>query len=137
MNRRKMFLWIAAISVTGWTGCGPSSGPALGTVSGTVTLDGQPLPNAMVSFYPNEQGRSSHGTTDADGQYQLKFTGFKDGAMVGQHTVKIETGVQMSEDAPSAPKRQTQLPEIYNENSELGAEVTRGSNTFDFDLSSK
>ncbi|MBA2115176.1 carboxypeptidase-like regulatory domain-containing protein [Bremerella alba] len=137
MNRMQTLMLIAALSAINWTGCSQDSGPALGQVDGVVTLDGKPLPDAMVSFYPAEGGRSAHGTTDGTGKYQLRFTAFKEGAMVGQHTVKIEVGVQTGEVALTPAQKARKLPEIYNKNSELSAEVNRGSNTLDFALKSK
>ena len=123
--------------IVGLTGCGQDTGPALGNVTGTVTLDGKPLPEASVTFYPADDGRPSQGTTDENGKYTLRFTGTKEGAMVGQHSVQVEVGVPMGEsDTPPAPKG-PQLPAKYNKNTELTAEVKRGSNTIDFDLTSK
>ncbi|MEX1039541.1 MAG: carboxypeptidase regulatory-like domain-containing protein [Pirellulaceae bacterium] len=121
----------------GLVGCGDASGPALGQVAGTVTLDGQPLPEAMVSFYPGPGERPASGMTDAAGQYKLMYTGAKEGAMVGPNSVKIETGVQTGEEEVSQSSKVAQLPAKYNTSTELTAEVERGSNTFDFDLQSK
>jgi len=138
MIRRLLGLLLLGVTVAGLSGCGQSSGPALGQVTGTVTLDGQPLPDAMVSFYPDAGGRSAHGVTDSSGKFLLRFTGMKDGALVDSHTVKIETGVEMSE-SETQPKRKkiAQLPARYNKETELTAKVERGSNNFDFDLQSK
>ncbi|MCC9604752.1 carboxypeptidase-like regulatory domain-containing protein [Blastopirellula sp. JC732] len=136
MNRTLAMLFLVASPLVGLTACFPSSGPALGNVTGTVTLDGKPLPNAMISFYPTSGLRSAHGTTDGEGKYLLRFTGMKDGALVGEHRVKIEVGVQTGE-APAAPAgKLPKLPAKYNAESELTAEVERGSNTIDFDLKS-
>src|SRR5690606_11606382 len=110
-------------------GCGQSGGPVLGKVSGTVTLDGQPLPDTMVSFYPSSGERSAHGVTDAAGHYTLMFTGLKEGAIVGPHSVQAETGVQTGEEETSPVSNVAQLPAKYNKNTELTAEVKRGSNT--------
>ncbi|MCC9609263.1 carboxypeptidase regulatory-like domain-containing protein [Blastopirellula sp. JC732] len=133
-------LWgvvLLSVSLIALSGCG-QGGPALGQVTGTITQDGRPLPDAFVSFYPAAGGRSSHGMTDQSGKYLLRFTGMKDGALVGAHTVKIETGVQLSEsETGPKPKKVPQLPARYNAESELTAEVERGNNTFDFDVQAK
>ena len=47
-------------------GCGTR--PTFGKVSGTVTLDGQPLAGVTVYFLPKE-GRRSFGITNKEGQY--------------------------------------------------------------------
>lgn len=138
MVRHLIGLLLLGIAVAGLAGCGNNSGPALGQVTGTVTMDGQPLPSAMVSFYPDTGGRSAHGMTDDSGKFLLRYTGMKDGALVDTHKVKIETGVQLSESETSTkPKKVPQLPKKYNQETELTAKVERGSNTFDFDLQSK
>ena len=46
-------------------GCGNS--PPLGTVSGRVTLDGQPLAETTVEFQP-ASGSPAYGVTDAEGR---------------------------------------------------------------------
>ena len=51
------------------TGCG-SDGPERGVVTGKVTLNGDPLPNADVEFQP-EEGSPSYGMTDEKGRYDL------------------------------------------------------------------
>ena len=138
MIRQQFVLLLLSVVAAGLTGCGGDSGPALGQVTGTVTMDGKPLPDAMVSFYPEAGGRSAHGVTDASGKFLLRFTGMKDGALVDTHKVKIETGVQLSEsETQSRRTKVAQLPVRYNKETELTAKVERGSNNFDFDLQSK
>lgn len=77
-------------------GCG-GGGPKLARVSGVVTLDGKPYPNAVVSFQPiggkdNENpGAGSMAVTDASGRYVLRYDGRVEGAVVGRHRVRIST----------------------------------------------
>lgn len=79
-------------------GCG--SGPTYVPVSGTVTLDGQPLAGVMVIFQPTAAGGGSDAggvgstaRTDAQGKYTLDAStpDPKRGALVGSHTVRIAT----------------------------------------------
>lgn len=136
MRRECFTLLLTACLAVGLVGCGQDSGPALANVTGTVTLDGKPLPDAAVTFYPADGGRPSQGFTDESGKYTLRFTGTKEGAVVGQNTVQVEVGLPMGEsEAPPASKL-PQLPAKYNKKTELTAEVKRGSNTIDFDLTS-
>ncbi len=51
------------------TGCSSSSGPETVSVSGVVTLNGQPLDNAEVYFMGD--GLTGFGRTDAEGRYRL------------------------------------------------------------------
>ena len=41
-------------------------------------------------FHPQGEGaRSSHGTTDAEGRFELSSFGTNDGALLGKHTVTV------------------------------------------------
>ena len=113
-------------------GCG--SGGDMGTVSGQVTMDGQPLADAQIAFYPAD-GRPAQGTTDAEGRYTLQYTPDQPGAPVGTHTVRI-TVAQVSGEGQARVKET--VPPRYNVQSELTAEVKPGKNdNVDFDLTSK
>ena len=145
----KSTLWtfVAVLFVLVSTGCGPSSDmPELGTVTGVVTLDGQPLPGVTVKFVPAE-GRTSSGLTDAGGKYELIYTRDVKGAPVGEHKVYIsgagaEGGGNPNEEGggegvPAVKPYTGTIPAKYNEESTLTATVESGSNTCNFDLESK
>jgi len=117
-------------------GCGRSSD--LGSVRGVVTLDGQPLQFAAISFTP-ESGRGSSANTDAAGRYTLQYTTHQWGARVGRHRVVITSRLPASGgegEAPVTPGRPELLPPRYHEQTSLSAEVRPGRNTIDFDLTS-
>jgi hypothetical protein len=116
-------------------GCG-DSGPDLGSVEGTVTLDGQPLAKAIVDFQPTEGSeRSSYdGQTDESGHYVLHATASQKGAEPGDYTVHI-TLPKLAADDPNA-KTAIKIPAKYNTRSELTATVKDGKNTFDWPLTS-
>jgi hypothetical protein len=97
------------------------------TVTGRVTLDGTPLRGATVGFYP-DQGRGSHGETDAQGRYELRYTHTKAGVPAGKCIVRITTA------DPNTPER---LPERYHASSELVEDVKPGDNVIDFALKSR
>ena len=123
---------------------GCSDGPKLADVSGTVTLDGKPVPGAVLTFIPeNPEGSTSYGQTDAQGQYSLMFTRSKYGAMLGKHRVEIETrkisadeAADMKAAGEEAPAY-VAIPKKYREAGALTAEVTSGSNKIDFPLTSQ
>lgn len=121
-------LGLAALS-----GCG-SDLPPLGEVEGTVTLDGQPLPDAMVFFTPEGGGRSSTGFTDASGRYTLSFTGNEPGAVVGNHKVRITTGTppELDDSGKEIAGKPERVPEQYSEG--IAQEVKAGKQTIDFAL---
>ncbi|MCA9011815.1 MAG: hypothetical protein KDB01_18805 [Planctomycetaceae bacterium] len=57
------------------TGCSNSDRPPLGSVTGTVTLDGKPLEYAVVKFdwQLAEGGRMSNGVADENGYYKMVY----------------------------------------------------------------
>jgi hypothetical protein len=112
-------------------GCSTSSGdlPDLAQVSGTVTLDGQPLSKASVLF-ESANGHGASGTTDENGRYELYFTGDTKGAEIGANTVRITTVL----DFPTPPDYEDPIPARYNESSELKVTVQPGANIHNFAL---
>jgi len=101
--------------------------PPVGYVTGTIKMDGKPLPGIMVAFFP-EKGRPAAGVADEQGRYELRYTSDVVGSKIGPSTVHLswETGT-------SGPA----IPERYGLNkSELTAVVEPGNNVFDFDIES-
>lgn len=125
---RRLILVVSAL----WLACGCSrtDRPPLGTVTGTVMLDGAPLPNALVLFTPEGPGRTSRGITDAEGRYSLTFLRDIPGANLGRHSVRITT-------ARDGHGRRESLPAKYHAKSTLTADVAAGSNSIDFPLTSR
>lgn len=121
--------------------------PELGTVTGTITLDSEPLAGVAVVFQP-DNGRPSRGMTDSQGKYELTYIRQTKGAKVGPHRVEIapseEGEVEEAEanageepEASAKPKSgKRAVPARYNVKSELKADVKSGANTFDFALES-
>ena len=119
-------------------GCGPG-GPEIAPVQGTVTMDGDPLPNASVVFVP-ENGRPAGATTDSQGRYKLTFSEGREGAMLGKHKVRISTASDPSETPGGEPIPGTPetIPMKYNALTELEFTVKAGEpNTADFELESE
>lgn len=118
-----------------FSGCGKM--PA--TVSGKLTLDGQALPNADISFRPTAAGVSmAHGRSDASGNYQLN-TGTESGLTPGTYQVTVIATEIEANAAPNAdPIPKVLTPAKYQdpETSGLTAEVKDGRNTHNFDLKS-
>ena len=131
---------LAACLIVSVVGCGSGvDTPPLGKVSGTVTLNGEPLDGATLEFLP-PNGRPSIGLTDAEGHYTLLFRADTPGALVGKHNVRItsqrgRSGGEGGE--PLVEARPEIVPQDYNDKSSLTVEVTQGSNTLDFDLEGK
>jgi hypothetical protein len=114
-------------------GCGDAK---LGQVSGTVTLDGEPLPRATVEFQPTT-GSPSYGITDDSGRYRLIYLRNKPGALIGEHIVRVTTYDWVTNPDESKTEIPERVPRAYNEASTLAFTVKRGSQTFDLILSSE
>lgn len=115
-------------------GCG-NSGPPLGLVEGTITLDGQPVEEAMVTFEPMNVGDSpsySHQKTDAQGHYKMIYKVDHFGVIPGKHRVTISTY-----HAKMTNPISERIPLKYNVRSELEREVIDGRQTIDFELSTE
>jgi hypothetical protein len=117
------------------TGCAqkPKGMPDLAPVTGTVTMDGQPLAKASIAFVSQSGGQVSFAGTDGAGKYELRYSGRYKGAMIGENTVQIST----ASENPVGPEWKDPIPAKYNKKTELKADVKQGTNTFDFDLKSK
>ena len=157
MKQRMTCLWILFASIS--IGCSTKPGTDysqmnLLSVSGTVTLDGQPLPNAVVTFEDPEHGTFSYGMTDTSGDYQLRFDSEARGCTSGQKRVEISTtrkilGLNSTEEgsapegegggegAVRSPPGQELVPKRYNTQSELLVQVSSSATTHDFELTSK
>jgi hypothetical protein len=112
-------------------GCAPSAGD-VANVSGTVTLDGNPLADARVFFQPAE-GRPSFGRTDAQGGYRLLYTPGALGARIGPAVVTISTATEDDD----GKRTRDRVPKRYLEPGALTAEVKPGNNVLDFNLTSE
>jgi hypothetical protein len=141
MKRTSFFCGLLLLA----TGCG---GPSLAPVSGKITLDGKPLADATVGFYPLGANASitSSGKTNSNGEYTLKTVmDSRTGAIVGKHRVSItvEPDLVGNTDLPADKlgkiARPPKLPARYQgTESELTCEVPSGGKTdANFDLKSK
>jgi hypothetical protein len=125
-------------------GCGPGYGTA--PVSGRITLDGQPLAGASVTFQPMAKdgisstlGMGSYGATDAEGRYSLKLIeSDAPGAAVGAHRVQVSLPVENAGSDASSGRASDKVPSRYRGvDSELIFTVPDdGTSEANFDLQS-
>lgn len=110
------------------------------SVTGKVTLGGEPLVGATVIFTPTAEGSASFGTTDATGTYKLIWAQQRgkpiEGAQIGEHTVKISTFQEADSDSvPPVVGAAEKVPFKYRqEGGYPPATVIKGSNVIDFAL---
>lgn len=142
---RICFLLSLSAVFTVAAGCGGVDGPELASVSGTVTVNGDPVEGLVIEFQPAD-GPPASGITDESGKYALTATGGRSGAQLGVNQVRVKgrpantSEEVMSEMAAEegtdleALKSLPVIPPKYNEESELEADVQPGSNEFNFPL---
>jgi hypothetical protein len=114
-----------------------------------VTLNGKPLPGAVVTFLPlDEHGTPTVSDTDEEGRYALTYQTFAGGTAPGSYRVAVSYLVTTSgkpvdlstRSALSLPKEVIEakelLPRKYSDlgRSELGVTVPLQGGTFDFPL---
>ncbi len=76
---------MAVVLTLAAVGCGGSAA----SVSGLVTMDGQPLTTGNVSFYPaGSEGAPAYGQIDAGGRYALS-TGSEAGLAPGEYVAVV------------------------------------------------
>lgn len=133
-------------------GCGGLDGLPRQAVSGKVTLDGQPLDSALITFTPADEGGSSTpaATRVSGGAFSVSQA---DGLVPGKYRVSLSVAKEVpvkasrkketdsvtgEEITPPTSALSETLPARYNAQSELTAEVTKaGPNEFTFSLTSK
>jgi hypothetical protein len=134
---------IAAVSVLiGAVMAAGCSGPNAASVSGNVTLDGQPLTTGMVGFYPEGgNGAPANGQIDTSGNYSVST-----GTDLGLSPGKYIAIVIATKDPPQPyDKTGAEIPPIpitpgkygNTNTSDLRFDVKAGKNTIPLALRSK
>lgn len=111
-------------------GCG--GGDGLVTSSGSVTCDGKPVETGAISFHPLVQGQAPQGAAIVAGRFRIR-------TLPGRHRVEVVASRPQAggeELTPGMPRQEQYIPDRYNADSQLEAEITQGGrNTFTFELS--
>jgi hypothetical protein len=164
MQRVKRPAWVAAVmfgTLTLFFGCGKGdSKHQTEYVEGVVTLDGDPVPGATVTFTPVKEGEGvpATGTTDDSGRYTLTTVGGGVAGKAGAGTVAGEYHVgvvkttsppgpedendpnyEKQPDEGQQPKITHVVPQKYNNprKSGLKATVQTGKNDIPIELKSR
>ena len=88
-KQRPYFVLVPLISLI-LVGCGGGSDrPSLALASGIVTLNGEPVEGASLTFIPVAGGRPGSAITDAQGRYTIKTYQDAPGAIIGEHKVAV------------------------------------------------
>ena len=134
----------AVVSVLILCGCGGSEGPVTVTVTGSVSLDGQPVSSGQIIFNDVAGTEKAYAGVIKDGAFSFPST-------VGQKKVSISSpqeivgsstivggipGDPVSDENPALEILES-IPANYNESTTLTADVTSGgANEFPFELTS-
>ncbi len=127
------------------SGCGKVDGPSRAAVHGTVTLDGEPVEQGTIEFFPvNDTTGPVVGAEIRAGRYALSR---REGPAVGTNRIEISwprtTGntATMPADGLGAselnePERTEAIPPQYNRQSTLTRTIEAGDNPLSFELRS-
>jgi hypothetical protein len=132
--------WQSSWAVVGWAmvviailmvGCAK---PNIGTVTGTITVDGSPAKSGSIAFFPVDRKSPTAGSEIVDGKYTAK---------VALGTAKVEvrvpkvTGEKKLYNTADSPKQKIlaeSLPAKFNDQTELKLNVQPGENHQDYSL---
>ena len=107
------------------------------SVTGQVKLDGNPLPDALVTFSPQTKGaRIALSRTDENGNYRLKSSRNVTDVSPGSYKVEITTS-RLTAGGDGEGKSPELVPPRFNKTTELLKEISPGPNQIDFDLQSE
>ncbi|MDR3232137.1 MAG: hypothetical protein LBT46_00460 [Planctomycetaceae bacterium] len=131
-------LLIVTLSIAG---CGQRGLKGLSKVSGTITLNGQPLEGATISFSPQTPDtRGAAALSGAGGNFQVTTLHSNDGVQPGEYLISVSK-IESEGILPAAevrrigaknyhPQRTQMVPEKYlkAETSDLKITVRKGRN---------
>ena len=110
--------------------------PTVGIITGKVTLDGAPVRDGSIAFFPTSADSYTAGGAIVDGVYSSRVP-------LGELRVEIRVPKQVGEqklynvpDSPKMPILAEALPSRYNNRSELSITVEPGTSQHDFELTS-
>jgi hypothetical protein len=130
-----------------WVVCGlvclgsvPGCSSGLAEVSGTVSLNGEPVKEGAINFIPIDGTRGAGaGAAIEDGRYHIPGSR---GVTPGKNRVELRAFRTTGRKVPDptgrpgtlADERVPAFPPEFNDQSTLTREVRPGSNTFNFDV---
>jgi hypothetical protein len=124
--------WIvAACVVIAISGCTKST-ETYAEVTGTVTIDGVPAANVLVTFEPQSENPrkmrpSSFGPTNENGEFRMMRRATQSGVVTGLHHVRI-TPIERE------GGKNTVVHPRYQANNALWSDVAPGDNLINFEL---
>lgn len=129
---------ILALLLPAASGCAKKKPPPVAEAEGEITYNGEPVKAGIISFLSEEAaGRATGGAAVVDGKYRL----YREvGLPPGKYRIEIRWGKPTGEKKKDVGYGQSPdviaeaLPDKYNSESILTAELQEGANTIDFHL---
>ncbi len=116
---------------------GCQNGPAVGTVNGEVTFEGQPLKKGAIRFVPVDGNAPTAGAIIQDGHFTAEVP-------VGLMRVEIRASRVIGQrrayaaaDSPLENELEEIIPEKFNRESKLTLPVKKGTQEVRYDLKGK
>ena len=112
------------------SGCGGTGIPTA-SVTGKITINGEPVQGIEVTFVPAAKIRPSVGLTDAQGRYKAQFVSRQSGVALGPGVAKFSI-------YRGGNYMHNYLPVAFNDDAEkkpeLNLDITEGGIVFDYDI---
>jgi hypothetical protein len=130
MTMLARFAALAALVVA--AGCGPG-GPETGTVSGEVTLNGQPLKEGLIRFV-SVDGKAAADAPITDGKFTATVPTGEMTVSISANKVVGKKKMYDTPDSPTVDETIELIPAKYNSNTELKLTVKAGPQTEKYEL---
>jgi len=123
-----------------FAGCGgDEAGPALHEVSGTVSLDGEPVQDGRIQFRSKTAEAKAYSAPITSGEYEVQTEpGSMSVEITASRIIPGKFGESASPDDPPPPLSEMYIPEQYNSKTTLTADIQADlDNVVPFDLTAK
>ncbi len=124
MTDRAFFSFVVVVLIGAMAGC--SADTKHGSVSGTVTLDGQPLASGNIRFVPADGQTATADAFIADGKYTARVPVGNKRVSISASKVVGKRKAYETPDSPTIDIVEELLPARYNVQSELTLDVKAG-----------
>ncbi len=132
MQRAGYFVVVLLLLLLPLPGC--QNGPAMGTVQGEVTFEGQPLKKGAIRFVPVDGNSPTAGAIIQDGHFTAEVPVGLMRVEINASRVVGQRRAYAAADSPLENEVEAIIPKQFNQNSTLRLTVHRGTQTVHYDL---
>lgn len=121
----------ACVALSGCT----KSGPTMHAVRGTLTHNGEPIPEMLICFHPvnADVNPASEATTDAEGKFELKV-GKTVGVMPGEYHVYVLDPIGIQGGTTSTEESYQTVLKKYGSREKSDIKITIDAAKYDYEL---